>query len=88
MDAYILRIGYFTSCTDENLYIKIVKNERIIIIIYVDDLFVIGVECRIIECNKMLAAEFEMKDRGLMHYNLGLEVWKKLNEIYLGQVKQ
>ena len=35
----------------------------------------------------MLVAEFEMKDLGLMHYYLGIEVWQKLREIYLGQGK-
>jgi hypothetical protein len=28
-----------------------------------------------------------MKDLGLMHYLLGLEVWKKPGEIFLGQGK-
>ena len=28
-----------------------------------------------------------MKDLGLMHYYLGLEVWKGPDEIYLGQGK-
>jgi hypothetical protein len=28
-----------------------------------------------------------MKDLGLMHYFLGLEVWQKLGEIFLGQGK-
>ena len=35
----------------------------------------------------MLVAEFEMKDLGLMHYYLGLEVWKNFGVIYLGQEK-
>jgi hypothetical protein len=26
-----------------------------------------------------------MKDLGLMHYYLGLEVWKKHGEVFLGQ---
>jgi hypothetical protein len=41
----------------------------------VDDLFLTGEENLIVECKKRLAAEFEMKDLGLMHYFLGLEVW-------------
>jgi hypothetical protein len=34
-----------------------------------------------------LASEFDMKDLGLMHYYLGLEVWQKPGEIFLGQGK-
>jgi hypothetical protein len=41
----------------------------------VDDLFLTGEEKLITECKKRLALEFEMKDLGLMHYFLGLEVW-------------
>lgn len=35
----------------------------------------------------MLATEFEMKDLGLKHYYLDLEVCKRLGEIYLVQGK-
>ena len=34
-----------------------------------------------------LTSEFEMKDLGLMHYFLGLEVWQKPGEIFLTQGK-
>ena len=34
-----------------------------------------------------LASEFDMKDLGLMHYYLGLEVWQKHGEVFLGQGK-
>jgi hypothetical protein len=34
-----------------------------------------------------LASEFEIKDLGLIHYYLGLEVWQKPGEIFLGQGK-
>jgi hypothetical protein len=38
-------------------------------------------------CKKELATEFDMKDLGLMHYYLGLEVWQKHGEVFLGQGK-
>ena len=41
---------------------------------YVDDLLLTGVEGRIKECKEKLAAKFDMKDLGLMHYYLGLQV--------------
>ena len=56
-------------------------------VLYVDDLFLIGNEKLIIWCKKKLTSEFEMKDIGLMHYFLGLEVWQRQKEIFLRQGK-
>jgi len=64
-----------------------VKEEPIIILLYADDLLMTGVEGRIQECKKQLAAKFNMKDLRLMHYYLELEVWQEPDEIYLGQGK-
>lgn len=36
------------------------------------------------DCKEYLAREFEMKDMGLMHYFLGLEVWQGDGEIFVG----
>jgi hypothetical protein len=38
-------------------------------------------------CKRELTSKFEMKDLGLMHYFLGLEVWQRPDEIFLGQGK-
>ena len=48
-----------------------------------DDLFLTGNEKQIMESKRKLAEEFEMKDLGLMHYFLGLEVWKNSEGIFL-----
>jgi hypothetical protein len=58
-----------------------------ILLLYVDDLFLTGDEKLITESKRKLATEFEMKDLGMMHYFLGLEVWQKPNEIFLCQGK-
>ena len=58
-----------------------------IFLLYVDDLFLTGKEKLIIGCKKNLLIEFEMKDLGKMHYFLGLEVWKYLDENFLNQGK-
>ena len=52
-----------------------------------DDLFLTGNEKQIMERKKKLAKEFEMKDLVLMHYFIGLEVWKSLEGIFLNQGK-
>ena len=61
------------------------KGEPLILVLYVDDLFLTG-SSRLIEyCKRNLEVEFYMKDLGLMHYFLGLEVLQKDEEILLGQ---
>ena len=57
--------------------------EPVILLLYVDDLFLTGEEKLITECKQRLAAEFEMKDLGLMHYFLGLEAWQSPERIFL-----
>ena len=54
------------------------------LLLYVDDLFVIGMDGLIVDTKRKLAAEFEMKDLGMMHYFLGMEVWKSADGIFLG----
>ena len=58
-------------------------DEPVILLLYVYDLFLTRYEKRIVECKKKLTEEFEMKDLGLMHYFLGLEVWKNSEGIFL-----
>eukprot|EP00253_Pinus_taeda_P023990 PITA_23990 len=38
-------------------------------------------------CKEDLAREFKMKAMGLMHYFLGMEVWKKDGELFVSQGK-
>ena len=48
----------------------------VILLQYVDDLFQIGEEELVTDANRRLATKFEMKDLGMMHYFLGMEVWQ------------
>ena len=66
---------------------KVMDDEPVILLLYVDDLFLTGNEKHITDCKKKLAEEFEMKDLGLMHYFLGLEVWQSPEGIFLNQGK-
>ena len=45
------------------------------LLLYVDYLFVIGMDGLIANTKRKLSFEFEMKDLGMMHYFLGMEVW-------------
>ena len=67
-------LGFTKSDADLNLYFIVVGEEPLILVLYVDDFVITSAE-RLIEGSKRdLASKFEMKDIGLMHYFLGLEV--------------
>ena len=80
-----MKLGFTKSISDSNLYYKFVDGYTLILVLYVDDLFLTGAEKLIEWCKQQLAFEFEMKDLGLMHYFLGLEVWQREDEIFLSQ---
>jgi hypothetical protein len=76
IDSFLQSLGFSKSIEDPNLYIKIVKNHRVILVLYVDDLFLTGEKHLIAQTKRELSAEFEMKDLGLMHYFLSVaETW-------------
>jgi hypothetical protein len=87
IDSFLTSLGFTKSKADSNLYFKVMNDELVILLRYVDDLFLTEEEKLITECKKRLASEFEMKDLGLMHYFLGLEVWQSPERIFLNQGK-
>ena len=73
IESYLMKLGFTRSNVDPNIYFKVDREKPLILVLYVDDLFLTGVDPLIHQCKRELAAEFEMKDLGLMHYFLGLE---------------
>ena len=87
IDSFLTSLGFTKSKTNSNLYFNVMNDDIVILLLYVDDLFLIGEEKIITECKKKRVVEFEMKDLGLMHYFLGLEVWQSPKRIFLNQGK-
>ena len=73
--------------TNSNLYYKVEDGNLVMLLLYVDDLFVKGMDGLITDMKRKLVAEFEMKDLGMVHYFLDMEVWQSANEISLRQGK-
>ena len=78
-------MGFVKSDVDPNLYYLLVEDEPLVLVLYVDDLFLTGSSKLIKDCKQNLEVEFDMKDLGLMHYFLGLEVCQKNGDIFMGQ---
>ena len=68
-------MGFTKSKEDSNLYYKVEDGNPVILLLYVDDLFVTGMDGLIANTKRKLATKFEMKDLVMMHYFLGMEVW-------------
>ena len=84
IDLYLQQLGFEKSEADPNLYYLVEGEDPIILVLYVDDLFMTRVERLIVRCKLGLASEFEMKDIGFMHYFLGMEVWQHDGHVFLG----
>jgi hypothetical protein len=80
-------MGFTKSEEDPKLYNIYVGFDLLVLVLYVDDLFLTGAEKFIVGCKENMVVEFEMKSVGMMHYFLGLEVWKRPGEIFLGKGK-
>ena len=57
-------MGFVKSDADPNLYYLRVGDELLILILYVDDLFLTGSSKLIKDCKENMAIEFDMKDLG------------------------
>ena len=69
--GFLSSLGFTKSNADSNLYYKVEDGNPVIY-----DLFVTGMDGLISDMNRNLAVDFEMKDLGMMHYFLGMEVWQ------------
>ena len=75
IDSFLSSFGFTKSKADSNLYYKVKDGNPMMLLLYVDDLFVTGMDGLIVGTKRKLAAKFEMKDLGMMHYFIGMEVW-------------
>ena len=74
IDGFLSSLGFTKIKEDSNLYYKVEDGNPVILLLYVDDMFVTGMDRLIADTKRKLAADFEMKYFGMMHYFLGMEV--------------
>ena len=68
IDIYLQQLGFIKSDVDPNLYYLMVKNEPLILVLYVDDFFLTRSSGLINYRKKNLETEFDKKDMVLKHY--------------------
>ncbi len=83
---YVVTSGFQTSNANFWLCVKKIDHGIVVIVIYVDDLIIIGdSDADISDLKKLLKQKFEMKDLGELRYFLGIEVIRSLKGIWLLQ---
>ena len=61
INSFLMSLGFTKSKEDSNLYYKVVDGDQVILLLYVDDLFLTGKEKLILDSKRKLTTEFEMK---------------------------
>jgi len=80
-DTFIWRLGFTRSKADHCVYFKLIGDHVIYLVLYVDDIFLVGNDKEIIQDLKtQLSSKLDMKDLGAAQYILGMEIkryWAK-----------
>ena len=85
----IKRYGYIQSQADHTMFYKHSNDEKIVVlIVYVDDIMLIGDDCdELAKLKKKLAEEFEIKDLGALKYFFGMEFARSREGIFVNKKK-
>ena len=64
INSFLSNLIFTKSKADSKLYYKVDDGNPMMLLLYVDDLFVTGMDGLIVDTKRKLAFEFEMKDLG------------------------
>ena len=79
-NTYIQRLGFVRSKVDHCVYYKQVGEHFIYVVLYVDDMLLVGNNMEVIKEVKMqLSSKIDMKDLGAANLILGMEI--KRNQV-------
>lgn len=88
LSSTLLSFGFQQSTSDASLFVRSKGSSFTTVLIYVDDMVVIGNDIQDIqEVKSLLSQSFHMKDLGELRYFLGLEITRNEQGIFLSQRK-
>eukprot|EP00261_Vitis_vinifera_P039164 XP_019080407.1 PREDICTED: uncharacterized protein LOC109123862 [Vitis vinifera] len=84
----LLSFGFVSAKSDQSLFLRFTPNHITYVLVYVDDILVIGSDtAAITSLIAQLNSEFSLKDLGEVHYFLGIQVSHTNNGLHLSQTK-
>jgi hypothetical protein len=88
MDSYLFSQNFVCCKLDPNIYMLRMVDSLLLLVLYVDDFFIIGCSTStIVAVKRILHDRFLMMDMGLLHFFLGLEISQDASGIKLSQAK-
>ena len=86
LHAYLTENGFKQNPADNCQYTKENQNEKVIVIVWVDDLIIAGNNEEVVKCVKrMLTERFKMKDLGRLNYFLGIDFSQSEGQVTMTQ---
>lgn len=74
-DQVVAAFGFVENKIDNCIYFKMVKSNFIFMVLYVDDILLASSNVLLLEeIKNMLSSSFDMKDLGVAHCVLGIEI--------------
>jgi len=74
-DTFIWGLGFTRSKVDHCVYFKLIGDRVIYLVLYVDDMLLVGNDKEVIhDLKTQLSSKFDMKDLGGANYILGMEI--------------
>ena len=75
LNDFLLSIGFCASKVDTSLFIFSVDTNICYLLVYVDDILLMGSDSFLLQCLiQLLSSEFKLYDLGFVHYFFGIEV--------------
>ncbi|KAM1070145.1 hypothetical protein TB1_002021 [Malus domestica] len=86
--SFLPSLGFQATYSDSSLFVKTVGSDIVVLLLYVDDIIITGSSTHLIQqVIHSLTAEFDIKDLGVLHYFLGIQVTKTAQGLFLSQSK-
>jgi len=89
-DTFFKNIEFMKSEIDPNVYVTQVGDVKFFIVVYVDDLILVcNDQIKLLHIKEEFSQKFEMKDLGVLHFFLGMEVERNRDErlLRINQIK-
>ena len=88
LSIVLIEIGFTGSNANHSVFVRIKSNERLVVLIYVDDLIVTGNNhAAITNLKSILHQRFAIKDLGVLKYFLGIEMATSHKGLFFNQRK-